>query len=58
MNLFHIYDCRVIRVNVEEDDDVIEVDNPQVHLAIDGEFSSLDAGYQLLNSLEAGTRYV
>ncbi|KAF2890283.1 hypothetical protein ILUMI_15890, partial [Ignelater luminosus] len=46
---------KVIRVNVEEDDDVIEVDNPQVHLAIDGEFSSLDAGYQLLNSLEAGT---
>lgn len=34
----------------------MEVDNTQVHLAIDGEvgFSSLDAGYQLLSSLEAG----
>lgn len=47
---------KIIRVKVE-DDDVIEIDNPQVHLAIDGEvgFSSLDAGYQLLSSLEAGT---
>ncbi|KAF5276727.1 hypothetical protein FQR65_LT03952 [Abscondita terminalis] len=47
---------KIIRVNME-DEDVIEIDNPQVHLAIDGEvgFSSLDAGYQLLSSLEAGT---
>lgn len=48
---------KVIRVHVEEEEDVIEIDNPQVHLAIDGEvgFSTLDAGYQLLSSLEAGT---
>ncbi|KAK5650211.1 hypothetical protein RI129_001240 [Pyrocoelia pectoralis] len=48
---------KIIRVNVEEDEDVIKIDNPQVHLAIDGDvgFSTLDAGFQLLSSLEAGT---
>lgn len=49
-------DNKMIRVNVEEDED-IKIDNPQVHLAIDGDvgFSTLDAGFQLLSSLEAGT---
>ncbi|KAF5280756.1 hypothetical protein FQA39_LY17980 [Lamprigera yunnana] len=46
-------------IHVELDTENV-VDNPLLHLALDGEveFSSLDAGYQLLNSLEANTGFV
>ncbi|KAJ8941137.1 hypothetical protein NQ318_004256 [Aromia moschata] len=45
---------KIIRVKVEEDEDVIEMDNPEVHFAaFDGGTSVLETGYQLLNSLEA-----
>ncbi|XP_074029112.1 STAGA complex 65 subunit gamma [Leptinotarsa decemlineata] len=45
----------VVRVKVEEDEDLIELDNPEVHFAaFDGETPSvLETGLQLLNSLEA-----
>ncbi|KAG5865925.1 hypothetical protein JTB14_021171 [Gonioctena quinquepunctata] len=45
----------VVRVKVEEDEDIIELDNPEVHFAaFYGETPSvLETGLQLLNSLEA-----
>lgn len=45
----------IVRVKVEEDD-VLEVDNPEINLSnmdIEYELSSLETGFQLLNSLEA-----
>lgn len=45
---------RIVRVKVEEDDDIMEIHNSEVHFAsLDGETSLLETGYQLLNSLEA-----
>ncbi|KAJ8961024.1 hypothetical protein NQ314_006006 [Rhamnusium bicolor] len=50
---------RGVRVKVEEDDDVVELDNREVHFtAFEGETSILETGYQLLNSLEAEEKYV
>ncbi|RZC27669.1 STAGA complex 65 subunit gamma-like [Asbolus verrucosus] len=46
---------KMVRVKVEEED-VVESENPEVHFStIDGDvnFSILETGYQLLNSLEA-----
>lgn len=45
---------RVVRVKVEDDKDIMEIHNSEVHFAsLDGETSLLETGYQLLNSLEA-----
>lgn len=56
MTMLNCY--RVIRVKVEEED-INENDNPEVHFpTIEGEvgLSSLETGFQLLNSLEAETQ--
>lgn len=48
----------MVRVKVEEED-IAESDNPEVHFpSLEGEvgLSSLETGFQLLNSLEAETQ--
>ncbi|XP_019871954.2 uncharacterized protein LOC109600261 [Aethina tumida] len=45
-----------VKIKVEQDDDVMEIENPELHFTtIDGDCSTLESGYQLLNSLEAVT---
>ncbi|XP_018575797.1 uncharacterized protein LOC108914455 [Anoplophora glabripennis] len=45
---------KIVRVKVEEDKDIMEIHNSEVHFAsLEGEPSLLETGYQLLNSLEA-----
>lgn len=47
-----------VKIKVEQDDDVMEIENPELHFTtIDGDCSTLESGYQLLNSLEAVTKY-
>ncbi|XP_057661034.1 STAGA complex 65 subunit gamma-like [Diorhabda carinulata] len=44
----------IVRVKVEEDENVVEVENPELHFAsFEGDASVIESGLQLLHSLEA-----